>query len=78
MAEVLGAGPGRVVWWKGLPPAKCDSCGKQLSAVFVDCKSTVGVWGEFCVECAGDVAVSAHPSLCRVFQWTREGWVSIF
>ena len=78
MREVFGAGAGRIVWWGGVVPSQCDRCSARLSTVFVDCKSTVGAWGCFCVGCAGEVAVSAEPPLCRVFQRCDGGFVSIF
>jgi len=78
VAELLGAAGGRVVWWSGDVPRCCDSCGRGLSAVFVDCKTVRGCWGALCVECAGDQAVASGPPLTRVFQRTEEGWVSIF
>jgi hypothetical protein len=68
----------RVLWWGGQVPSRCDRCGAALSAVFVDCKTVQGPWGCFCVWCAGDVALSVDPSLCRVFQRVDDGWVSCF
>jgi len=78
MGREKGAGPGRVVWWSGRSPTRCDHCNEELGTVFVDCKTTSGMWGFLCVECAGDLAVASGPPLCRVFQLSPEGWVSIF
>lgn len=78
MRELVGAGPGRIVWWGGVVPRECDVCGAAITAVFVDCKTTLGGWGSVCVECVGEVAASSSPALCRVFQKFGKGWVSIF
>jgi hypothetical protein len=78
MREVVGAGEGRVVWWVGVVPERCERCGAKITAVFVDCKTTMGGWGSLCVWCAGELAVSSSPALCRVFQRCDEGWVSLF
>lgn len=70
--------PYRVLFWSGSPPAGCDACGVELPAVFVDCKTVMGWWGCLCVRCAGDLAATAGPPLCRVYQASSSGWVSFF
>lgn len=76
-SEILRGG-GRFLEWSGEAPVMCECCGAAITAVFVDCKTIHGVWGSFCVGCAGELAVSAAPPLCRVFQASSSGWVSFF
>ena len=44
---------------------------------FVDCKTIDRRWAALCVPCAGLLAASASPSLCRVFQLCDDGWVCL-
>ena len=78
MLRGFSADASRVVWWGGDVPRRCSVCDEALGSVFVDCKTTCGLWGALCVVCAGDFAVADGPPLCRVFQLVPEGWVSIF
>lgn len=78
MREFVGAGLERAVWWAGEVPVRCERCGELITALFVDCKTVDGVWGCFCLGCAGEVAVAAGPPLCRAFQQSAFGWVSLF
>jgi hypothetical protein len=68
------SGDKRIVQWVGDVPRVCDVCGAELRDVFVDCLTVDGVFGFLCVSCAGELAVSAHPRLCQIFQWAPAGW----
>jgi|HubBroStandDraft_1064217.scaffolds.fasta_scaffold312431_2 hypothetical protein len=68
----------RVKVWSGSPPVRCANCGAAIGDVFVDCKTVHGPWASVCVTCAGEVAASSSPALCRVFQLSAAGWVHFF
>jgi hypothetical protein len=78
MRYVDAEGVHDAVVWIGEVPLRCDRCGELVPACWVVCKTCCGWWGIFCVPCAGEVAVSGEPPLCRVFQRYRQSWVSFF
>lgn len=67
----------RLLQWAGPVPTRCECCGDVLVREFVDAKTSHGPWGCFCVECAGQLAVSSVPALCRVFQLLDGSWVTV-
>jgi hypothetical protein len=78
MVRSITMGGAAMVWWDRAVPRECDVCGARLSAVFVDCKVLNGMWCTLCVDCAGELAVASSPPLCRVYQLSPLGWVSLF
>jgi len=57
------------------PPAKCDLCGEPLTTVFIDGKTSRGVWAYMCLECWKTKGVGLGVGKGQKYEKTAEGWI---
>ena len=65
-------------FWMGSTPDKCDNCGQEIGAQFVDGKTVMGPWGMLCVACHKTIGVGLGLGKGQLYEYQKSGdWLKI-